>query len=134
MQLQRLLPAVRKHRLVVVCTHIDYGRRIPGARFRWAPDASLDSKGRLLLQAIVIAWCILWERPDVVLSTGASAGYFALRIGKWLGARTIWVDSLANVESLSVSGARIGPHADLWLTQWEHLARPAGPYYKGAVL
>jgi len=35
---------------------------------------------------------------------------------------------------LSLSGRRVGPWADLWLTQWEHLARPEGPEYRGSVL
>ncbi|WP_220347888.1 hypothetical protein [Alkalilimnicola ehrlichii] len=54
--------------------------------------------------------------------------------GKLLGAKTIWVDSLANAEQLSVSGAKVRRFADLWLTQWEHLAAPDGPHYRGAVL
>jgi hypothetical protein len=76
------------------------------------------------------------HRPDVVISTGAASGYFALRIGKLFGAKTIWLDSIANAEELSLSGAKVQKHADLWLTQWEHLANPqeGGPEYKGAVL
>lgn len=70
----------------------------------------------------------------MIISTGAAPGYFALRMGKWFRARTVWVDSIANVEELSLSGARAGRHADLWLTQWEHLAQPGGPEYRGSVL
>ena len=51
-----------------------------------------------------------------------------------MGARTIWLDSIANVEELSMSGSWIGRSADLWLTQWPHLARPEGPHYAGSVL
>ena len=43
-------------------------------------------------------------RPDVVITTGAAPGYFAVRIGKLLGARVVWVDSIANAEELSLSG------------------------------
>lgn len=78
---------------------------------------------------------IIWsERPDIIISTGAAPGYLALRLGRIMGARTIWLDSIANVEHLSMSGFRIGRSADLWLTQWPHLARPEGPHYEGAVL
>jgi hypothetical protein len=52
----------------------------------------------------------------------------------FLRARTIWIDSIANVERLSSSGAQARRVADVWLTQWEHLARPEGPEYWGAVL
>ncbi len=69
-----------------------------------------------------------------MISTGALPGYMALRLGKLLGANTIWVDSIANVEELSESGRRIGNHADLWLTQWQHLAKPEGPEFRGSVI
>jgi hypothetical protein len=51
-----------------------------------------------------------------------------------IGAKTIWLDSMANVECLSLSGQKIKGHADLWLTQWDHLAAPGGPQYAGSVL
>ena len=64
----------------------------------------------------------------------AACGYFALRFAKLMGARTIWLDSIANVEELSMTGRLVRPYADLWLTQWPELARPDGPYFQGAVL
>jgi exopolysaccharide biosynthesis glucuronosyltransferase PssD len=77
---------------------------------------------------------VFWERPDVVISTGAAPGYIAIRLGKLLGAKTVWLDSIANVEHLSMSGALVGRYADLWLTQWPHLEKEDGPRFKGAVL
>ena len=77
---------------------------------------------------------VLKERPNIVISTGAAPRYFALRLGKIFKAKTIWIDSIANVEKLSLSGLKVGPYADLWLTQWPHLARENGPFYRGAVL
>jgi hypothetical protein len=41
---------------------------------------------------------------------------------------------VANVDELSMSGRKAGPHADLWLTQWPHLAAANGPRYSGSVL
>jgi hypothetical protein len=69
-----------------------------------------------------------------VVSTGAAPGYVALRIAHVLRAQTIWLDSIANIAELSLSGAKVGRYADLWLTQWPHLAGPQGPYYAGSVL
>lgn len=133
-QLTRVLPALEGTDLVLASTHSDYASAAPQARFRKIPDASLSSKLALLRLAWRMLWILWRERPDVVLSTGAAPGYFALRMGRWFGARTIWLDSIANVEELSLSGARVGPYADLWLTQWEHLARDGGPEYRGSVL
>ena len=74
------------------------------------------------------------ENPDVIVSTGAAPGYFAIRFGRLLGIKTIWIDSIANAEELSMSGQKAGKHADLWLTQWKHLAKPQGPLYYGNVI
>lgn len=98
------------------------------------PDAHLDEKLRLIYLSLKIFFIMIRVRPDIVMSTGAAPGYFALFFGKLFGAKTIWVDSVANVEKLSVSGQKIKRYADLWLTQWKHLARPEGPFYKGSVL
>ena len=107
---------------------------MPGARFHVVPDATRWQKLGLLHTALRVLWVLLRERPDVVISTGAAPGFIGVRLGHLLRARTIWIDSIANAERLSLSGERIGPYADLWLTQWPHLARPEGPQWAGSVL
>jgi len=97
-------------------------------------DANLTDKFGLILMAFEIFWVLLKFRPDVVLSTGAAPGFFALFFGKIFGAKTIWVDSIANAEVLSVSGVKVKRYADLWLTQWPHLEKPNGPFFKGSIL
>lgn len=103
-------------------------------RFHKVTGANRWQKVRLLWSLCQIVFILLRARPDVLITTGAAPGFFALRFARLLGVRTIWVDSIANAEELSLSGQMAGPHADLWLTQWEHLARPDGPAYHGAVL
>jgi UDP-N-acetylglucosamine:LPS N-acetylglucosamine transferase len=108
------------------------GQAAPG--FRVVVDANRWQKLRLLRQLAQLTRIVLAVRPHVVITTGAAPGYFAIRLGKLVGARTAWVDSIANAEELSLSGAKAGRHVDLWLTQWPDLARPGGPEYRGAVL
>jgi len=112
----------------------DYAGSKPKGRFEAIHDGSLWSKGRLILMLAEVSRLVLRIRPEVVVSTGAAPGYFALRAGKALGARTVWIDSLANAGELSLSGRMVSKHADLWLTQWEHLERPEGPRFLGSVL
>lgn len=133
-QLMKLLPAFEGHELVFVTVNSDYEEQVAPARFYTVCDGSKSTKLRLVWMALRTIWVLLRERPDVVLSTGAAPGYFALRFGKWLGARTIWLDSVANVERLSLSGRLVRPCADLWLTQWEHLAGKNGPQFAGRVI
>lgn len=99
-------------------------------------DASLSSKFELIILAFRMFIIVLKVRPDVIISTGAAPGFFALMFGKvFLSSKTIWVDSIANAETLSVSGAKVGKFSDLRLTQWEHLADESkGISYFGRVL
>jgi len=73
-------------------------------------------------------------KPDVILTTGASVGLLSLIIGKHFGAKTIWIDSIANGDEMSYSGKLAKRWADVWLTQWGHLSTPSGPQYWGSIL
>ncbi|MCX8998431.1 UDP-N-acetylglucosamine transferase subunit ALG14 [Rhizobiaceae bacterium BDR2-2] len=77
---------------------------------------------------------VFLHRPKVIISTGAAPGLLCLALGKFIGAKRIWIDSFANVEQLSLSGQMAKYVADIWLTQWEHLSRPEGPRYIGELL
>jgi UDP-N-acetylglucosamine:LPS N-acetylglucosamine transferase len=129
-----MTPAFAKQDLAFATTLESCRAQVGDARFYVIPNASRWNKFGLVVMATRVLLLLMRERPDVVISTGAAPGYFAVRLGKLLGARTIWVDSIANAEKLSLSGKNIGKHADLWLTQWPHLAKPDGPHFCGSVL
>jgi UDP-N-acetylglucosamine:LPS N-acetylglucosamine transferase len=133
-QLRRVVPAFADSEVVYVTVLESYRSQVPENKFYTVNDATRWSKLALILLALRLAWIIGRERPAVVVSTGAAPGYFALLLGRWFGARTIWIDSMANIDELSMSGSRAGRYADLWLTQWPHLARTGGPQYGGSVL
>ena len=133
-QLLRLRPAFAEAEVSYVTVDRAYATDVPGARFYVIVDATRWNKLKLLRLTLQIAWILLRERPDTIISTGAAPGYFAIRLGKWLGARTVWIDSIANVERLSKAGQLAGRYADLWLTQWPHLARSEGPFFLGGTL
>jgi hypothetical protein len=132
-QLSRLRPAFEGHDVAFMTTDEGHRDEVGSARFYAVLDASRWSKVALVRSALQVAWVVLRERPDIVISTGAAPGYLALRFGALLGARTAWIDSVANVDELSMSGQMATTRADLCLTQWPHLAggRVA---YRGSVL
>ncbi len=106
-------------------------------RFFVVPDANRWNKMRLAVQMLMILAVVVRIRPDVIITTGAAPGYFAVRFGNLIGARTIWIDSIANAEKLSLSGQMAGRFCTLWLTQYQHLARTQdqqGPSFKGSVI
>ena len=133
-QLLRMRPAFEGHDVVFVTVDAAYGEDLDGDRLLVVNDATRWNKLGLVRLALRLLMILLRERPAVIISTGAAPGFIALRLGKLLGARTIWLDSVANVERLSMSGENISRHADLCLTQWAHLERGDCPAYRGAVL
>ena len=134
-QMRRLEPAFSGWSIHWACTDPGHKQSVPHPdRFHACPEASQWSKLRLLWQALAVAMVLVRVRPAVVVSTGASVGYFAIVLGKVFGARTIWLDSIANVDELSLSGRMAGRFADLWLTQWESLSKPGGPVFMGSVV
>lgn len=133
-QLMRLRPAFADAAVTFVTVRPSYQSDVPGEDFRVIPDATRWNKFKLLLMAAKIFWIVVTVRPDVVVSTGAAPGYFAIRFGKWFRARTCWIDSIANAEILSLSGQQIRPHASIVLTQWPHVAEASGVEFAGSVL
>jgi UDP-N-acetylglucosamine:LPS N-acetylglucosamine transferase len=133
-QLLRVRSAFDGCDVAFVSVSRQYEPQVRPSRFYAVRDATRWDKFGLLVQAFQLATILIRERPDVVISTGAAPGYFAIRLAKLLSKRTVWIDSIANVEKLSMTGELVGRYADLWLTQWLHLARPQGPYFMGAVL
>ena len=99
-QLLRVSPAFAGCDVCYVTVRDSYASDVPGQRFRTIVDATRWNKLKLAWMGIKIALIIARERPDVIISTGAAPGYFAFRVGRMLGARTIWLDSIANAETL----------------------------------
>lgn len=134
-ELLRLRPAFRGHFVVYVTVSAHYREQVEGAPLHVVTDATRWNRIGLARTATQVLRILLREWPDVVVSTGALPGFFGILFGKRIiGAKTIWVDSLANVDELSLSGQKVGQHADLWLTQWPELARPNGPTFVGSML
>lgn len=133
-QLGRLRPVLDEMDVRYVSVDPSYAHDVGTDRLYVVRDASRWTKLGLIAQGFQVLWILVRLRPDAVLSTGAAPGFFGMLFGKMLGARTVWLDSLANVDEVSLSGRLSRPFADLWLTQWPHLAREGGPQYVGAVL
>lgn len=133
-QLLRIKPAFEGCEVSFVTVHDSYRVQVPHHNFYIVSDANRWDFLGLVRATGRLIWILWKERPDIVVSTGAAPGYLAVRLAHMMGARTMWLDSIANVERLSLSGRRIGRWADLWLTQWPHLARPDGPFFAGTVI
>jgi len=134
LQLQRIRTCFEGHDIAWATVHAAARDEVGPARFYTLRDASRWNRLGLLVLAWQTLRVVLRERPDIVVTTGAAPGLFGVMFAKLVGARTLWIDSIANAERLSLSGRLAGRFADLWLTQWQHLEGPRGPHFHGTVV
>lgn len=132
-ELLRLREAFSDQDVTYVTTVPEYRTMVEGCKFRVVTEASRDTKFRMAIMAVQVLWILLRVRPSVIVTTGAAPGFIAIWLGKRLGIRTLWVDSIANAEELSMSGQLAAKHADTILTQWEHLSSDRIQYH-GAIV
>jgi len=121
-QLLRLLPAFEGMEVVFVSTVKSLSTTVSGNKFYYIPDASRWNKLKLLETFFMALKIVQKEKPDVIITTGAAPGLLTLIAGKILGSKTIWIDSVANAEKLSLSGRIALRIADKTYTQWPDLA------------
>ena len=123
-ELRRLAPAFDACDRTWCSVIPEMAREVAPDRFLLVPDASRWNKLRLAWSALRVLFALVRVRPDVVVSTGAAPGYFAILFARLVGARSVWLDSIANAEELSMSGQKATRVATLTLTQWPELGAP----------
>lgn len=132
-QLNRLSAVWEDNDVIYITNDPTLKSHVGSAKFETVIDANMNQKFRLIILAFQTLLKVLKHRPNVIISTGAAPGFFALLWGKLIGAKTVWVDSVANAEELSLAGKKVSKLADVWLTQWPEVAKEDGPLYKGRV-
>jgi beta-1,4-N-acetylglucosaminyltransferase len=90
---------------------------------------------RAMLANLRLAWRVVRrERPEAILSTGAALAFPFFLVGKLLGARLVYVESLTRTEGLSLTGRLVYPLADAFFVQWPSAAGPKRARYVGGLL
>jgi UDP-N-acetylglucosamine:LPS N-acetylglucosamine transferase len=75
-----------------------------------------------LLRNTLLSWQVLRsQKPDVILSTGAGVAVPFLILGKLLGSRTVFVESITRIETLSLSARLALPFLDVLYVHWPQL-------------
>ncbi len=133
-QMLRLRPAFAGSPVIYVTVNPESKHDVKGNDFYVIPDGNRDTKIALLGMAFRMLWIVLKTRPSVVVSTGAAPGYFACRFGKLIGARSLFIDSVANAEEMSLSAKLATSHASCVYTQWPKVADKYGVQFHGSVL
>lgn len=133
-QLMLLRPTLAKYDIRFATTEPAIAAQHGIATVESLPDCNQNMPLRSLMCALAAGRIVLKHRPDVVISTGAAPGFFCILAGRLIGARTLWIDSVANGEALSMCGKLSKTFAHECWTQWEDLAAKTGTRYFGAVL
>ena len=108
---------------------------LKGERVFWAHHPTNRNLKNLFKNAW-LAWRVLrQERPDAIISTGAGVAVPFLWVGRFLGIKTIYVESITFIENLSLTGRLVYPFVDHFFVQWPDLtSRYAKANYKGQVI
>lgn len=105
---------------------------LAGERVRYAHGpTSRDLPRWLMLRNLArnsaLAWTLIrLLRPKVVLTTGAGVAVPFAWIGRLLGAKVVYVESITRVDGPSFSYRLIAPVATRLYVQWPELARALG--------
>lgn len=87
-------------------------------------DARKNFLSTLIKFPINIFLClaiVLWKRPDVVITTGSNLGVIFCYAAKLIGKKTIFIESFARSNKLSLSGRLLYKKVDVFLVQHEKL-------------
>ena len=136
-EMERLLPAFEGKDYFFVTHGSQYSRHLSRAYLIPYRQGYIRERITWLTTILVALRILLKERPDVVISTGG--GEIAIPFcyaGKLLGARVVFIETLARVTTRSAAGRLIYPIADLFVVQWQSLLKLYGnkAQYWGNVL
>lgn len=115
-------PMEEKYEVVYLCTHPKCATMVEGHQFIQIEDYSRWDAWKMVPSFFSLLKIIRKEKPDAILTTGAAPGLMCILAGKVLGKKTVWVDSIANVQHLSASGRIATKFASKVYTQWQDLA------------
>lgn len=115
-------PLEARYELVYMSTHEKCKTMIGDKRFHRLPDFNRSNAWKMLLAVFKVIAVLLKERPSAIVTTGAAPGLLTIIVGRLLFRNTIWIDSVANVKTMSACGRVARYLAKHVYTQWPDLA------------
>jgi UDP-N-acetylglucosamine:LPS N-acetylglucosamine transferase len=133
-ELMRLEPIFSDYDTVFVSMFENYRTSVKDRRCYVIPDASRFRLSTFLPIFWLALRILMRERPHAVITTGSAPMLPILLLARLFGARTLWIDSIANPEVLSTSGRIAKRIVHRCVAQWPEVARREGLECWGAVL
>lgn len=119
--------------VVYVSTLPQAGEASGLADYRTVPDANRNSGLGILRLGWAVIRLFLAVNPSAVVSTGALPGLMMIICARLAGRRTVWIESIANAEKISMCGSLARYVSHTCLVQWPEQDGPR-TRYAGAVL
>ena len=95
---------------------------LKGKRHHYVLNTSPTNKITWIVNALQSLVFLLWERPDVIISTGAGVAFPTIWLGKkFFGCKVIFIASAADVTQPARTPYRAYPLSDLFLVQWPEM-------------
>ena len=108
---------------------------LSGERVTFAHSPTNRHLGNLIRNAFLAVSVLLRTRPRAVVTTGAGVAVPFLYAARAVGSRAIYVESLARIDRLSLTGRLVYPVVTHLFVQWPELARRyRRGRYVGAIL
>ncbi len=122
-QLMRIVPAFGdRYDLMYCSTKADYANVVGTDNFVAIKDYTRHTAWRIFPVFTTAFKALRRFRPDVILTTGSGPAIAVILAGRLLGIKSIWIDSMANAQHMSLSGRIARRIASRVYTQWPHLA------------
>jgi UDP-N-acetylglucosamine:LPS N-acetylglucosamine transferase len=122
-QLMMLTPLINKYDSYVVTENTNYKLDIKTRIYKFN---QINRKDRflpfeLVKNAFNSLKVFLKERPSVVITTGVLFAIPTCLICKFFGAKLIYIESFAKIDSPTKTGKFLYKYSDLFIVQWEDL-------------
>lgn len=115
-------PLEADYEVVYMSTHPKCKSMVGDCRFHSLTDFSRWDAWKMLPASFCLLGIFLKERPTAIVTTGAAPGLLTIVLGRLVGIKGIWVDSVANVQTMSACGKLARKFACRVYTQWPNLA------------
>lgn len=115
-------PLEQRYEVVYISTHNKCKSMINGNGFHTIMDFNRWNIWKIIPASLQVLFIIIKEHPKAIITTGAAPGLLTIMIGRIFGIKCIWIDSIANVKTMSACGKLAKKITKNIFTQWAELA------------
>lgn len=84
---------------------------------------------KLIINKLQTIKILMIEKPDIIISTGSGTAFWMCFLGRILGKKVLFIESIARVTKPSLFGKIVNKFANTTIYQW----KPLGKYYKKGI-